>query len=262
MKKILNIVKTVLVWLLILLSVAMMIFTVVSVNTFDRNDRDIFGYKAYIVLSDSMSSVGGDKSQGYFNAGDLVIIRETDPQELAEGDIISYISTNSENRGKTVTHMIRSFTTDESGNPGFITYGTATGADDANVVTYPYVLGKYEGVHIPHVGTFFQFLKTTPGYILCILIPFVLLIGMQGFNSIRLFKKYKQEQLAAIEEARRAEREELDAERAAIAEERRRQEELMQELLEFKRSIDENARNSAIQTEEASAQSKDSPSKK
>ncbi len=230
MKKALNIAKTILTWLLVIAAVAMMIFTIVSVNTFDRNDRDLFGYKAYIVRSDSMSTVNGDESKGYFDAGDLIFVKEVEPSTLKEGDIISYTSTNTENFGETVTHMIRSLTTDADGNPGFITYGTSTDTDDANVVTYDYVLGKYAG-HIPKVGTFFQFLKTTPGYIVCILLPFLLLIGIQGFNSIRLFRKYKSEQMAEIEAQREKERAELEAERAAMAEERKRQEEMMQQLL-------------------------------
>ena len=32
----------------------MMMITIVSVSTFDRADRNLFGYKAFIVLSDSM----------------------------------------------------------------------------------------------------------------------------------------------------------------------------------------------------------------
>lgn len=104
MKKILNIVKNMLVFLVVALAVCMMIFTIVSVNTFDRIDRSIFGYKAFIVLSDSMSKTD-------FNAGDLVLVKETDPALLKEGDIISYQSTNTENYGEVVTHKIRKLTT-------------------------------------------------------------------------------------------------------------------------------------------------------
>ncbi len=236
MKKTLSIIKTVLTWLLVVAAVGMMIFTVISVNTFDKANRSLFGYKAFIVLSDSMSTVNGDASKGYFDAGDLVLVKEVDPSTLKEGDIISYTSTNTENFGETVTHKIRSLTTDANGNPGFITYGTHTDTDDANVVTYAYVLGKYS-TRIPKVGTFFQFLKTTPGYIVCIFLPFLLLILIQGFNSIRLFRKYKSEQMAELEAQRAKEREELEAERAAMAEERKRQEEMMQKLLQMQAAM-------------------------
>ena len=48
-KKTFEVIKTVLAWLIVLLAVCMMVFTIVSVTTFDRNDRALFGYKMYIV---------------------------------------------------------------------------------------------------------------------------------------------------------------------------------------------------------------------
>ena len=218
MKKALNIIKNIFVWLLVALAVCMMVFTVVSVNTFDRSDRSLFGFKAFIVLSDSMSKTD-------FDAGDLVLVKEVDPATLKEGDIIAYTSQNTSNYGETVTHKIRSLTTDANGEPGFITYGTTTDTDDETVVTYPYVLGKYK-THIPKVGRFFMFLKTTPGYIVCILIPFLLLILIQGLNCIRLFRRYKLEQMAEMKE-----------ERAKIEEERAESQKMMAELLALKAQL-------------------------
>ncbi|MBO5913019.1 MAG: hypothetical protein J6Q76_06075, partial [Clostridia bacterium] len=136
MKKALSIIKTVLVWLVVIVAVFMMIFTIVSVRTFDRNDRDIFGYKMFIVQTDSMSAT-------HFSAGDLVIVKEVDPVTLKAGDVITYTSQNSHNYGETVTHMIRKKTIDANGDYGFITYGTTTGVDDETVVTFPYIEGKY-----------------------------------------------------------------------------------------------------------------------
>lgn len=231
MKKALHILKTVLVWLVVALAVCMMIFTIVSVNTFDRADRSLFGYKAFIVLSDSMSATD-------FSAGDLVLSKEVDPSTLQAGDIISFQSTDPDNYGEVVTHKIRERTTDENGNPGFITYGTTTGKNDETIVTYDFVLGKYQA-KLPGVGKFFQFLKTTPGYIVCIFLPFLLLILLQGFNSIRLFRRYKQEQLAEIEAQREQERAELAAERERLEADRLQSQQLMAELQKLKKQLDE-----------------------
>ena len=200
---------------LAVLSVSILLFTLVSTLFLNRTDKEWFGYKAFIVLSDSMSKTD-------FNAGDLVLVKEVDPATLQEGDIIAYTSQNTANYGETVTHKIRSLTTDASGEPGFITYGTTTDTDDETVVTYPYVLGKYSS-HIPKVGTFFQFLKSTPGYIVCILVPFLVLILLEGVRCIRLFRKYKAEQQA-----------ELQAERDKIAADRAETQRMMQELLQMK----------------------------
>lgn len=206
MKKVLNIFRIVLVWALVLIAVGTMIFTVFSVNTFDQNNRTVFGRKFFVVRSDSMAATD-------FSAGDIVVVQETDPSTLAEGDIIAYISQNTDNYGETITHKIRSLTTTASGEPGFITYGTTTNTDDELIVTYPYVLGKYTRT-IPKLGTFFSFLKTIPGYVCCILIPFLLLIGYQGLNCLRLFRKYRLEQMAELE----TERKKLEEERTQAAE--------------------------------------------
>ena len=218
MKKFWNVASTVLVWVLVVVAVAMMIFTVVSVNTFDRNDRSLFGYKAFIVLSDSMSATD-------FDAGDLVLVKEVDPSTLQPGDIISYVSQNSENYGATITHKIRALTTSPDGYPGFITYGTTTDTDDEGVVTYPFVLGKYEA-KLPKVGTFFQFLKTPQGYIVCILIPFLLLILYQGINCVKIFKRYKAEQM-----------EELQAEKDELEAQRKKSDEMMARLMEMQAQL-------------------------
>lgn len=205
MKKALETIKTVVVWLVVALAVCMMIFTIISVTTFDRNDRAIFGYRMYIVNSDSMAATD-------FDAGDLIFVKEVDPATLQEGDVISYLSQNSESFGQVITHKIRTLTTDAEGNPGFVTYGTTTGVDDETVVTYPHVMGQYTG-RIAGLGNFFAFLKSTPGYFLCIFLPFALLIVYQGVNFVRLLRRYKAEQHAEIA----AEKEQIAAERAENA---------------------------------------------
>ena len=219
MKKALSIIKTTLVWLVVLLAVSMMIFTVISVTTFNRNDRSLFGYKMYIVNSDSMAVTD-------FNAGALILVKEVDPSTLKEGDIISFMSQSSESFGKTVTHKIRRLAADAEGNPGFVTYGTTTGVDDATIVTYPYVLGKYEA-QIPGLGTFFNFLKTTTGYFLCIFTPFMLIILYEGVKFFNLFRRYKKEQM-----------EEMQAERNKIEEERLANARMLEELQALKAQLE------------------------
>jgi signal peptidase len=207
-------------WTFLVIAAAMMVFTIVSVTTFDRADRGVFGYKMFIVLSDSMKATD-------FRAGDLVVSKAIkDKSVLKPGDIITFQSTDPDNLGEIITHKIRKKTTDSEGNPGFITYGTTTGVDDETIVTYDMVLGKYQ-FRIPKAGKFFRFLKTTPGYIVCILIPFLFLIGIQGFNTVMAFRQYKKEQLETL----RQEKEELAKERAKT-------EALMSELLAMKSEIE------------------------
>ena len=183
MKKALKIVKTTLVWLVVLMAVFMMIFTVISVTTFNRNDRDLFGYKMYIVNSDSMAATD-------FKAGALILVKEVDPSSLIEGDIITFMSQDPDSFGETVTHKIRRLTTDAEGNPAFITYGTTTGVDDETLVTFPYVLGKYQK-QIPGLGTF------------------MLIIVYEAVKFFNLFRQYKKEQMEQMQ----SERDQIQAEK-------------------------------------------------
>jgi hypothetical protein len=76
------------------------------------------------------------------------------------------------------------------------------------------------------VGTFFTFLRTPLGYILFILIPFMLLIIYQGINCVKAFRSYKAEQM-----------EQLEKEKAAIAAERKRSEAMMRKLQQMQRQM-------------------------
>ncbi len=229
-KKILNIALKIATWFLVAFTVFMMIFTVVTVTTVDRNDRSIFGVKFYIVQTDSMSK--SDKNADmdvHFKAGDIIIIKKVkEPRSLQAGDIIAFMSTNTESYGETVTHMIREVKKNDDGKVlGYVTYGTNTGVDDESLVEPEYILGAYSG-KLTALGNFFAFVKSTPGYIICILVPFLLLILYNGVNVIRLFRQYKREQMEVMQ----AERDKIDAERAE-------NQRMMQELLALKAQLDQ-----------------------
>lgn len=221
LKRALQTLKEIAARLVMAITAVIMVFTIFSVATFDKNNRSIFGYRFYIVRSDSMSATD-------FDAGDIIFIKIVDPNTLAEGDIIAYTSQNLSNYGETVTHKIRVKTVNQNGEVGFITYGTTTGTNDETVVTYPYILGKYTG-KIANVGEFFAFLKTTKGYILCILLPFLALIGYNGVNCVVLFKKYKKEKT-----------EELNAEKEKLISERKKTEEMLRELESLRAQLEKN----------------------
>ena len=243
-KKTLGIISKVLSWVIIAVTACMMIFTLFSTLTFDRNDRSLFGVRFYVVLSDSMSLSDNNKDEKiHFNAGDIIMSKKVkDYSSIEEGDVISFISQSSTNFGETVTHQVKTVRRDDNGKLlGYVTFGSNTGAVDEALVEPEYVLGEYTG-RLPGVGHFFSFLKTTPGYIVCILIPFLLLIGWQGANTIRLFKQYKGEQMA-----------EMVAEREQIAKEREESAQMMRELLALKAQLAQQ------QSGEASPPASDTP---
>lgn len=143
---------------------------------------DFFGIKPFIVLTGSMEdTIGG---------GDLVITKETDPETLEVGDIISYSIGNS-----VVTHRIVEMTEVE-GKPAFITKGDANNTEDEEPVTYDQVEGIYI-FSLAGLGNIAMFMQTTKGMLICIGIPVVLFILYDVIRRKMDKKREEKQQFAA-----------------------------------------------------------------
>lgn len=186
-KKALKITGNVLTVAVAILVVIMTVLTVFSM-VFNRDGTaSVFGVQAYVVQSDSMTPE--------FAAGDVIFSEEVNPEELVAGDIITFISRDSASYGQTITHCIREVTT-YNGELAFITYGIATGVDDGTPAAASDVLGRY-AFRIAGLGSFFEFLKSVPGYIVCILLPFLVIIGLQVANIVSAVRAARAEKAAA-----------------------------------------------------------------
>lgn len=186
-KKALKITGNVLTGIVAVLVVVMTVLTVFSM-VFNRDGTaSVFGVQAYVVQSDSMTPE--------FAAGDVIFSEEVNPEELVAGDIITFISRDSASYGQTITHCIREVTT-HNGELAFITYGIATGVDDGTPAAASDVLGRYT-FRIAGLGSFFEFLKSVPGYIVCILLPFLVIIGLQVANIVSAVRAARAEKAAA-----------------------------------------------------------------
>lgn len=186
-KKALKITGNVLTVAVAILVVIMTVLTVFSM-VFNRDGTaSVFGAQAYVVQSDSMTPE--------FAAGDVIFSKEVNPEELVAGDIITFISRDSASYGQTITHCIREVTT-HNGELAFITYGIATGVDDGTPAAASDVLGRYT-FRIAGLGSFFEFLKSVPGYIVCILLPFLVIIGLQVANIVSAVRAARAEKAAA-----------------------------------------------------------------
>ena len=208
-KKVLSIVST----MVTVAIFAMMLFTILAVTTFDQQSQTVFGVRMFIVTSDSMKATD-------FAAGDLILVKEVDPESLVPGDIISFVSENPDNYGRTVTHKIRSIQVDAMGRRVFQTYGTSSGVDDEVPASQNKLLGKYT-MRLPMVGQFFLFLKTTPGYVLFVLLPFLALILYYGIRGFLQFRKYQECEIAQLQ----MERDSIEAEKQALLQLRKQEQE-------------------------------------
>lgn len=177
-KKALIISKKVAFWLVIVVAVFATVFTVIALNASNQKGQSIFGYKLYVVTSDSMSKTD-------FKAGDVIISKMVDVNTIKEGDIITFQSDAVESYGKILTHKVKKVTVDVNGNKAFETFGTSTGASDTALATK--FIGKYVG-KVSNLGNFLGFLKTPVGYILFVFTPISIIVIMQLLNTIKLAK--------------------------------------------------------------------------
>lgn len=197
--KVMDVLRTVLVVVVVTLAVLMLIFTLVT-RIVGKNDADIFGYQMFIVKSDSMAKT-------HFASGDIIISKKVDPTSLKEGDIITFWDPTVKGDSKKdineriITHMIKRPELTDNGERGFKTYGTTKGVEDSFVVPYSHIIGEYQ-FKIPYGGWFLQFFRTIPGYICCILVPFLILLLSQGISFVRTIVLYRKEQNAIIAEER------------------------------------------------------------
>ena len=168
MKRRWKVFREILMWCVVLLA---LVTVAVTLTTARKPDRSFFGWRAFVVLSDSMKATD-------FDAGDVVLVKKVNPETLRPGDIIAFRSADPDCFGDTITHKIRSVERTADGEAAFVTYGTTTGVDDRWTVSYENVIGKYL-FHIPKIGWFFQFLKTVPGYFPCVFLPLLSLLLLQ-----------------------------------------------------------------------------------
>ena len=165
-------------WFIFAVAVVVAFLAIVASFSGEQDAKEFFGVKMFIVQSDSMSKSSlSEEETIYFNAGDLIIIKPINEKStLTVGDVITFISFDSDSYGKTITHKIRDVKHNSAGNLiGYVTYGINTGINDKTIVPPDSVIGKYVG-KISKLGLLFAFTKTPQGYFLSILIPLILLI--------------------------------------------------------------------------------------
>lgn len=145
----------------------------------------IMGYCPFVVLTDSMS--------GTIEAGDLILDKVvTEPADIRPGDIISFFDPSSGNNG-VVTHRVVEVVSESDGIL-FRTKGDANNTEDDDLVPCKNVVGIY-AFRIKGAGNVVMFMQSTPGLVVCVALPILLLIGYDAFRRSR----YERQQRADTE---------------------------------------------------------------
>ena len=150
---------------------------------------DVGGIFPLIVLTDSMYPE--------IQSGDLIICRQASAEEIAVGDVIAFFDPAG-NGQSIVTHRVVEVT-NEDGAPAFRTRGDANNTEDRLAVKADKVVGVYR-TRIPGAGKVAMFMQSTAGLIVCVILPLLLLVGIDLLRSRRLEKARKQDTAALMKE--------------------------------------------------------------
>ena len=161
MKKILKYIGK---FIYILLSVSLIILVIFAVVQKSSNNRkSILGIKIFTVITGSMIPV--------YDIGDVLIVKDVQPEEIKVDDDIVYVGEKGTYRNKTITHRVQEIKQKEDGNYAIITKGVANLARDPEI-NQNQVLGKVIG----QVSIFSFILKLFTNIYVLIMIPVVILI--------------------------------------------------------------------------------------
>lgn len=190
LKKTGTIVISVLLWVIILVA-ALYAFTTMATRD-NQNVSDIMGYTPLVVKSDSMAPT--------FRAGDLIFIKKCDTSTLKEGDIICF-HTIIDNEYALNTHRIQKI--EESGDArSYTTLGdNNNGIADTHIISDGDIVGKYVG-HLQNAGKVMDFLSSSIGFLIVIVLPMLLFFIYQVYNLIMISIRLKK--AVAVETAKEA----------------------------------------------------------
>lgn len=166
-----TILVSIILWAVILLAA---LFAFTTLATRDNNHvANLAGFTPLSVMSDSMSPT--------FNAGDLIIIRKCTPATLEEGDIITFHAIIN-NEFALNTHRIAEIQ-NQNGARSYVTKGDNNVIADTHIIADGDIVGKYVG-RLPYFGKVVQFLSSSTGFLLVIVLPLLLFFVYQVYHLI------------------------------------------------------------------------------
>lgn len=156
--------------LVTLLSVSLIMIKCVK----EGKQPTIMGNKFFTVLTGSMEPA--------IMTGDLIIVKETAPEAIVAGDVITFGSTSSEN---VTTHRVKEVI-NENGQIQYITQGDANNVQDPSPIPSQVLIGKVVKC-VPKLGAVMAWMKSN----LMLIIVAIFAIGALGIIGNGLVARFK-----------------------------------------------------------------------
>ena len=184
-QKFLTILGTVL--CVILLPILIINLTLIAKSYINEDEvPSVGGVFPMIVLTDSMYPV--------IESGDLILCHTLEAEEVKVGDVITFYDPMG-NGTSVVTHRVMEIS-EKDGRPQFVTKGDNNNVEDQVPVDAEDLIGIYQK-RIPKAGNVAMFMQTTPGLILCVVCPIILLVGYDMLRR-KKYEKTKQQDTDAL----------------------------------------------------------------
>jgi len=190
MKTFLHKAGTALPYLIFLLAVLIILNVVFALGR--QETPSFFGYSVLHIKSGSM--------EPSIMTGDIILVRQTDPDDLEVGDVITFrmwVESGGVSMLTTVTHRIQS-ATGEGENRTFTTKGDANNVADAWTVTADQLVGRYVRRSVL-LGNVYQFVTAGGASLIYIgAIVLFLLIGLsEGASLVKLLAAHRKAEAEA-----------------------------------------------------------------
>ena len=130
----------------------------------------------FLIIAQTLFSpftvVRGDSMSPALREGDAVIVTMVDPDAIRAGDVVTFA--NPEQPGENIIHRVAALR-EEDGVLCAVTKGDANQVDDPIPTPVKRITGKVAAV-LPRLGTFLAYLQSPPGFVICVICPFFLLL--------------------------------------------------------------------------------------
>lgn len=170
-KKAVSIVISVVMWIIILIA-ALFAFTTLATKE-DGSVSNLAGFTPLTVQSDSMAPT--------FDENDLIFIQQCDPSSLQVDDIVTFHAII-DNQYALNTHRIIAIN-EVNGLNSYTTKGDNNELADQHVIADGDIVGKYV-FKIPYLGKVIDFLSSTWGFLIVIVVPMLLFFIYQVYHLV------------------------------------------------------------------------------
>lgn len=147
------------------------------------NNSSILGYRVFTIATGSMEPV--------YNINDVILVKDTAPSTLKNGDDIAYLGNRDAVKGLIVTHRIIRIETFNDGKVHYTLKGVNNKYEDPSI-TADQILGKVVG-KLPVVNFINHVVKNIYGFFFLVFCPLVLVIFLEIADTIIDMKLEKNE---------------------------------------------------------------------